>query len=226
MSDLAKSCKAALSMVPSNALEHRPYSPNMVALRSQHEPYIRSMPGTPLGLDPRALTTSDFSNALSHARSSMQVDDYFSGAARYPAIMRPRSPYPEYEQEHRMFYEPQDAGKQTLAHIINRYVSCCCTMIYHNADNGRINVAASLVNIQISATAKYAKVFPHMCDDGSFPTDFMTPKTVETMRVLDSTSLFTSRAHSPPPITLSCFHMADSFRLAARSDHAIVSPAA
>lgn len=51
----------------------------------------------------------------------------------------------------------------------------------------RTNLAVTLANSQISSTAKYGKVFPHMNDDGAYPTDFSTPKTVETMRVLDST---------------------------------------
>lgn len=66
----------------------------------------------------------------------------------------------------------------------------------------RTNLAVTLVNAQISATAKYGKVFPHMNDDGAYPTDFSTPKTVETMRVLDSTwplPLFPSTPIFQPP---------------------------
>lgn len=71
----------------------------------------------------------------------------------------------------------------------------------------RTNLAVTLVNAQISATAKYGKVFPHMNDDGAYPTDFSTPKTVETMRVLDSTwplPLFPSTPIFQPPNYPSC----------------------
>ncbi len=54
----------------------------------------------------------------------------------------------------------------------------------------RTNLAATLANAQINPTSKYGKVFPHMCDDGRYPSDFNTPKTVETMKVLDSKSFF------------------------------------
>jgi hypothetical protein len=50
----------------------------------------------------------------------------------------------------------------------------------------RTNLAATLANAQINPSSKYGKVFPHMCDDGRYPSDFNTPKTVETMKVLDS----------------------------------------
>ena len=43
-----------------------------------------------------------------------------------------------------------------------------------------------LTNGFIPGYAQYAKVSPHMCDDGKYPSDFQTPKTVELMRVLDS----------------------------------------
>lgn len=47
-------------------------------------------------------------------------------------------------------------------------------------------MAASLINVQVGPLAKHAKIFPHVCDDGRYPPEFNTPKTVETMRVLDS----------------------------------------
>ncbi len=60
----------------------------------------------------------------------------------------------------------------------------------------RTNLAATLANAQINPTSKYGKVFPHMCDDGRYPSDFNTPKTVETMKVLDSKSFFLKKSHS------------------------------
>jgi len=74
------------------ALDNRPFSPGMESLRSQQDQY-RSLPGTPLGIDRRALATMDIVPALNHCRSLLQ-EDYFSGGPRYPPTMRPRSPYP------------------------------------------------------------------------------------------------------------------------------------
>lgn len=65
----------------------------------------------------------------------------------------------------------------------------------NNVPFRRTNLAATLANALISPTSKYGKVFPHMGDDGRYPTDFNTPKTVETMKVLDS-KLTPSSLHS------------------------------
>ena len=47
-------------------------------------------------------------------------------------------------------------------------------------------MVATLINSQVVGSAKYAKIFPHVGEDGQYPKEFSTPKTVETMRVLDS----------------------------------------
>ena len=47
-------------------------------------------------------------------------------------------------------------------------------------------MAATLCNMNIAGTAKHAKVHPHVCEDGRYPPEFNTPKTVEVMKVLDS----------------------------------------
>lgn len=47
-------------------------------------------------------------------------------------------------------------------------------------------MVASLINVQVGHLAKHAKIFPHICEDGRYPAEFSTPKTLETMRVLDS----------------------------------------
>ncbi|MCJ1473795.1 hypothetical protein MMC13_002446 [Lambiella insularis] len=51
------------------------------------------------------------------------------------------------------------------------------------------NLAAQLANGQVSSSAKYGKIFPHLCEDGRYPPDFNIPKTVETIRLLDSSQL-------------------------------------
>lgn len=53
--------------------------------------------------------------------------------------------------------------------------------------SSRTNVAVMRLNATISPNARYAKVFPHMTDDGNFPEEFSAAKTVGMMRNLDST---------------------------------------
>lgn len=47
-------------------------------------------------------------------------------------------------------------------------------------------MVATLINSQVVGSAKHAKIFPHVGEDGQYPKEFNTPKTVEMMRVLDS----------------------------------------
>ncbi|MCJ1424318.1 hypothetical protein MMC29_002205, partial [Sticta canariensis] len=144
----------------------------MSVLRPQHDPY-RSLPSTPIGIDPRN-GSIDINSAMNHARLGLEVQDYFSGSPRFSGNLRPRSPYPhEYESESGAYtsnssFAVSDMNPTNLAAFVNR-----------------TNLAVALVNAQISSTAKYGKVFPHISDDGTYPTDFSTAKTVETMRVLD-----------------------------------------
>lgn len=212
-----------MPILPSTNLESRPFSPVMMSLRSHQEPY-RSLPGTPMGMDPRTLATMDIGPSLNHARSSLQVDDYFSGTPRYGTVMRPRSPYPgvaEFEQEQQHIAASQEMAMNSLAHVINR---CVRRVRYtDDTDPARNNLAASLINVQISPTAKYAKIFPHMCDDGSFPVDFRTPKTVETMRVLDSEPAYLLSRRMCLESTSSNM-LTHPDRFAARPHHAIISP--
>ena len=80
-----------------------------------------------MGMDPRTLATMDIGPSLNHARSSLQVDDYFSGAPRYGTVIRPRSPYlgmVELEQEQQHMQGSQEMAMNSLAHMINRYVQC------------------------------------------------------------------------------------------------------
>ena len=47
-------------------------------------------------------------------------------------------------------------------------------------------MTATLINLLVPGGAQHSKIFPHMCEDGRYPSDFQTPMTVELMRVLDS----------------------------------------
>ncbi|KAK2809813.1 hypothetical protein FQN50_003453 [Emmonsiellopsis sp. PD_5] len=53
----------------------------------------------------------------------------------------------------------------------------------------RTNLAASLANGVISPRAQYMQVYPMMCADGKFPADFRMPKTLQSIRLLDTTQL-------------------------------------
>ena len=66
------------------------------------------MPGTPLGVDPRAMTQANMGIAMDHMRMGLEVPDYFAGGTRYSGGPRPRSPYPGgYEPEPFNAYEAE-----------------------------------------------------------------------------------------------------------------------
>ena len=49
-----------------------------------------------------------------------------------------------------------------------------------------VNLAATLANYGVPHYAKYAKINPHMTEEGRYPQEFNLPKTVDQMKVLDS----------------------------------------
>ncbi|KAI4214351.1 MAG: hypothetical protein LQ351_003104 [Letrouitia transgressa] len=129
-----------------------------------HEAY-RSLPGTPVGIDPRGTGTMGF-----------DVGDYFSGNPRLgPGVMRPRSPFPiDYEHDNglarnRPYGPDQESWKEEIWR--------------------RDNKLACLLNGAIPPYAKYGLVHPMRGKDGEYPADFRHPKTVDTMRVLDNSQL-------------------------------------
>lgn len=50
----------------------------------------------------------------------------------------------------------------------------------------RNNLAAALINGSIGHKAQYSQVHPFLCHDGRAPQDFQIPRTVDSMRILDS----------------------------------------
>ncbi|KAL8950723.1 MAG: hypothetical protein Q9222_003259 [Ikaeria aurantiellina] len=153
--------------------------PHSLAIRTAQDAY-RSMPGTPLGMDPRAVHSVDLAAAMNNARMGLEGGDYFLGAPKFPnGSMRPRSPMPP--------LAGQDWDHEN-ALVGNGF---------HNGPFGyrerdledqirRENSVAALLNAAILPPAKYAQVYPLRCDDGTLPADFKSPKTVEAMKVLDS----------------------------------------
>ncbi|KAL8742015.1 MAG: hypothetical protein Q9184_008315 [Pyrenodesmia sp. 2 TL-2023] len=157
-----------------------------LAIRPAHEAY-RSMPGTPMGMDPRGLNSMELATAMDHARSGLEGGDYFLGAARYPpGTMRPRSPMvpvsgQPWDHDHGF------AASGSMNNVLG----------FRERDRERDledsvrrdNRVAALLNGAILAPSKYALVHPLRCDDGSYPADFRSAKTVSAMRVLDNSQL-------------------------------------
>ncbi|KAI4109417.1 MAG: hypothetical protein L6R37_000574 [Teloschistes peruensis] len=153
-----------------------------LALRSAQDAY-RSMPGTPLGMEPRGANAVDLAAAMNHARMGLDGQDYFLGAQRFPpGAMGPRSPMPpvmgnnwNHENEHlnrsmgnMLPFQPERDRERDL-----------------EDQTRKDNRVAALLNGAILAPAKFAQVHPLRCDDGTYPADFQFPKTVEAMKILD-----------------------------------------
>lgn len=136
-----------------------------------------SLPASPLPMGHRTLPPRlDLSMVQQHSMS----DDYFGNG---PAMSRPRTPFPSMHEMQRLDseanYEPYQLGHGVGGDVGPHQLS---------AQICRTNVYASLNNSQVLGTNKYAQIFPHMADDGRYPKDFLMPKTVETLKILDSTS--------------------------------------
>ena len=76
------------------------YGSSVLSVRPVHDVY-RSMPGTPVGIDPRGPGAMDLTSAMSQSRLGFDVGDYFSANSRLAVgTLRPRSPLPgDYEHE-------------------------------------------------------------------------------------------------------------------------------
>ena len=107
-----------------------PY-PSMMSIRPPHDAY-RSLPGTPLGVDSRAMAPTDISLAMNHARMGLDVPDYFSPGAgsmgqRFNSGMNPRSPFPN-DMENERFSSSYGGGEASTSDMICRYASILVTM--------------------------------------------------------------------------------------------------
>jgi len=153
-----------------------------------------SLPSTPMyGIDPRP---HDMALAMDHARMAVEAPDYFSGSPRYGGSLRPRSPFPSsYDHENYGGY-----GHELGLHELNRRYECnvsvveCEPRLISVTTIHRTNLAAALANGNIGPRAQYSQVHPFICHDGRYPQDFEIPRTVESMRILDS------------ELQVSCFH--------------------
>ncbi|KAI4253755.1 MAG: hypothetical protein LQ352_003502 [Teloschistes flavicans] len=159
--------------------------PHSLALRPAQDAY-RSMPGTPLGMEPQGANAVDLAAAMNHARMGLDGQDYFLGAQRFPpGIMRSRPPM------------PPGMGNDWNHENAQMNRSMGNMLPYQERDRERDledqtrkdNRVAALLNGAILAPAKFAQVHPLRCDDGTYPADFQFPKTVEAMKILDNSQL-------------------------------------
>ncbi|KAL8986205.1 MAG: hypothetical protein Q9205_000279 [Flavoplaca limonia] len=172
--------------------------PHSLALRPAHDAY-RSMPGTPMGMDPRGSHAMELAAAMNHARAGLEkagTGDYFLGAPQYQAgTMRPRSPMipvPGHESYH----------CNSLAVDGNNHNVLGFRERARERDSEekirRDNLATAMANAAIVNPARFAQVHPMRCEDGSYPPDYANAKTVEVMRVLDSKYLWRSSKIEQP----------------------------
>ena len=136
-----------------------------------------SLPASPLAMNHRSFPQMDMSMAQHHGL----VDDYF-GSGHQQLVSRPRSPF--------MTMHDRDMMNGEGNHVSQLYGYGI------EGDNGsarsshqicEVNARSTLANGQVPGGLRYANIWPHVCDDGRYPKDFCTPKTVETMKIFDST---------------------------------------
>jgi hypothetical protein len=144
--------------------------------------YRSPLGGRPFSLDPRDMTSLDIDIALQHAQSGIRgltlgyEDDYFtSGNARYGGgpssvpCMPNSASYSRFDDLSRCDRPHRHRGTD-VDEVVRR-----------------TNLAVTLANHNINPRSPFAQLHPAMCSDGQFPAHFRTPKTIESMRQLDST---------------------------------------
>ena len=163
----------------------RSLKPGLISISHAADQY-GSLPGTPFGLEARP---HDMALALEQARMNLEAPDYFSGVPRYGCNLRPRSPFPSsYDHERYSGYGHEaDLNETVRRYAVAIRPSCNLTSrLIYMILSFRTNLAVALVNGSIGHKAQYSQVHPFMCHDGRFPQDFQIPRTVESMKILDS----------------------------------------
>lgn len=124
---------------------------------------------------------------MDHARSNLEMGDYFLGAPKIPpgslSTRPPMMPVPGHHWDHDNGYSasgPMSSGlgfrERDRERDLEDYIR-------------KENKVAALLNGTIMPPARYAQVHPMRCDDGSFPADFKSAKTVGVMKTLDNSQL-------------------------------------
>ncbi|EEP82555.1 predicted protein [Uncinocarpus reesii 1704] len=143
----------------------------MANMLPRDERYRSPLSGGPYGVSPRSMPSRDFDVALQQAQYGVQAPDYLNYA-----------PGPHTPPSMPMNYPPQQ-----------RYDE----MALYNNDNSnttqelmrRTNLAVSLANHNVNPRSNVSMVHPMMCMNGRFPVDFRTPKTLEEIKLLESTQI-------------------------------------
>lgn len=132
-------------------------------------------------LDPRTTTSSDIELALQHAqRGVVSNNDYLSAKAAISShygmgsgpASAPTTPYDisSRHDDRSGFNNPYHGRSNSLD--VSEMVR-------------RTNLAVSLANHNINPRSHFTQVHPMMCIDGKFPADFQTPKSLETVKLID-----------------------------------------
>lgn len=120
------------------------------------------------------MSSRDIDIALQHARCAIEdAQDHFIRDKIRPAgglASTLSTPYPMTQPR---YDEPRRYGNQFQADHTEELVR-------------RTNLAVSLANHNINPRSQFTLVHPMMCWDGSFPSDFRTPRTMEAVKLLDS----------------------------------------
>lgn len=116
------------------------------------------------------MSPHDIDTAYEEARCGLHPD-YFSDNPRYPmpGQMPPRSPFPSGSA--RFENMPGYNHEASLNEMVRK-----------------TNLAVALANHNVSH--RYSQIHPMMCSDGKFPAELQVPKTLESMKLLDSRSSF------------------------------------
>ncbi|KAM5443447.1 hypothetical protein MferCBS31731_001220 [Microsporum ferrugineum] len=155
-----------------------------------------ALPGRTYGLDPRTMTANDLGIALQHAQEGVQGYDSFGDHSNMRHPHNPPSPYGyNQRQEEQLNYSTNQCGiphPLRNGHIQNSSIGQNDTTLPELVR--RTNLAVSLANHNINPRSQFTQVHPMMCFDGRFPTDFRSPKTVESVKLLDG-KIYISHSH-------------------------------
>ncbi|OAL74253.1 hypothetical protein A7D00_2285 [Trichophyton violaceum] len=148
-----------------------------------------ALPGGAYGIDPRSMTASDVGIALQQAQQGVQGFD-FGDHPNMRHQLDPNSPYYNPRQEEQLNY---NGGQHGVPHHLGNGFMQNPNIAQNDTALAelvrRTNLAVSLANHNINPRSQFTQVHPMMCFDGRFPTDFRSPKTVESVKLLDVTQL-------------------------------------
>ena len=142
------------------------YSSKM-PMRPSHDAY-RSLPGTPIGIDPRSMSGPELNMAMNQVRMGVDPQDYFhypgrapsprfsggmTSTVQYPRDLeadRSRAPY-----DHEMGSPEMNHRYGPLHYSFRRDWAYALLCIRINATN----LAAQLANSQVAYSSRYGKIY-------------------------------------------------------------------